>query len=483
MGDGHHVCDSCSKRYIIDGITRKTWENQCLTCPAPNCQTNLPRFIWSKIGPAMLKRLEDMVQSFNMGQQQGLVTCPNEECGLKFAGEPGKYEKGIVETGVLGKRVTEEEQMHKAKWRFRCPKCKNSFCGGCRVTPYHLGATCDSYKKWQESEKCRFCETTIERGFARRKERDAQYPALQGNVCLEDECNERANNSCGKLLPCGHNCIGIRHERKCPPCLEPECPSFTNADNKDVDDYCPICWTEGMRAAPCVRLDCGHWLHYHCIRHALEVKWTGARIVFNYMRCPECKKDFKNHELRHMLFKHEQLKRDVEALAVKQLKIEALHNDKRLSEKGGKYFNNVSLFAMDRLAYYMCFKCQKPYYGGMRKCDAQGLDKFNPKHLLCGGCRQGPDKKTCKIHGTQFIVYKCRFCCKIASWFCWGNTHFCHECHKKQEGGDYLNRKPMSAHPQCQGVSQRNPNLCPLKVIHPPNGKNHCLGCSVCNTA
>ena len=45
-------------------------------------------------------------------------------------------------------------------------------------------------------------------------------------------------------------------------------------------------------------------------------------------------------------------------------------------------------FAMDRYAYYVCFKCGKAYFGGEARCDleAGGGDTFNPEELVCGGC-------------------------------------------------------------------------------------------------
>ena len=45
-------------------------------------------------------------------------------------------------------------------------------------------------------------------------------------------------------------------------------------------------------------------------------------------------------------------------------------------------------FAMERYAYYVCFKCGKAYFGGEARCDieAGGGDSFNPEELVCGGC-------------------------------------------------------------------------------------------------
>jgi len=57
---------------------------------------------------------------------------------------------------------------------------------------------------------------------------------------------------------------------------------------------------------------------------------------------------------------------------------------------------------------------------------------------------------------------------------CWGNTHFCADCHKRQEQGEYLTRKRPDELPQCDGTK------CPLGVKHPPNGQEFALGCGIC---
>jgi len=476
-GCKHKVCESCGKNKILEGIANQKWTYQPLTCPIENCNNNLPPTIVNHfgLGKALQEKLGKMQEMFNMSKTEGLVKCPEESCGFTFVGEPGKVIKGQVERGRNNLPLNEAALKHKAKHRFRCPQCKSNFCGECSESPYHLGDTCETFKMWKRSKKCRFCHATIDPRKVHHKP-DWQFPGWD-NVCHLEECNKRRSQSCGKVHRCGHVCIGIRGEKRCPPCFHPDC---AQKGGSNWEDFCSICWTEDWTAAPCVQLECKHVVHYHCLIQKLEKKWPAARLVFNYMSCGECKKPIKHPELRKMLNPHEQLKRKVEKMALDQLKREGFDKDKRIQEKGGKYYNNRELFAMDRLAYYICFKCKKPYYGGMRKCDAQDIDKWNKEHLVCGGCRMGSNKKTCKIHGTDFIMWKCKFCCSRGSWFCWGNTHFCDDCHKRQESGDYLNRKPMSAHPKCKGRESGNPLDCPLKIKHPPNGNNFCLGCNVC---
>ena len=86
-------------------------------------------------------------------------------------------------------------------------------------------------------------------------------------------------------------------------------------------------------------------------------------------------------------------------------------------------------------------------------------DDFRPRpqECVCGSCATSDiDKRNycCKNHGTNYLVYKCKFCCGIATRFLWGNTHFCERCAQRQHRGDYLNRKPVSTHPQVWNFSK-----------------------------
>ena len=66
---------------------------------------------------------------------------------------------------------------------------------------------------------------------------------------------------------------------------------------------------------------------------------------------------------------------------------------------------------------------------------------------------------------------------QVASFFCWGTTHFCTDCHTRQMKGDYVSRLKPSQLMQCRGSK-----TCPLRVSHPPNGTRtpFPLGCSLC---
>ena len=72
----------------------------------------------------------------------------------------------------------------------------------------------------------------------------------------------------------------------------------------------------------------------------------------------------------------------------------------------------------------------------------------------------------CKTHGDEAIEFKCRFCCSVALWFCFGTTHFCEPCHKIAGSAK---AKP------CVGGGK-----CPLGIDHPANGTEYALGCGLC---
>ena len=170
-------------------------------------------------------------------------------------------------------------------------------------------------------------------------------------------------------------------------------------------------------------------------------------------------------------------------MSIERAKYEGIDKNPRLQDPNDNYYNNLQAWALFKLAYYQCFKCKAPYFGGMKDCIAAqaAQQEFKPEELVCGKCSSqqlGLGNTSCDKHGTDFVEFKCKFCCSVSQWFCWGNTHFCEPCHKRQCKGDYVSRKKASELPQCPGLSK-----CPLKIAHPPNGTEFSLGCAVCRNA
>ncbi|XP_070133334.1 E3 ubiquitin-protein ligase highwire [Drosophila bipectinata] len=323
--------------------------------------------------------------------------------------------------------------------------------------------------------RCRFCGLTGDSGLLE-----------IGNVCADAQCQEYAANSCLKTKPCGHACGGVAGERKCLPCLQHVCHARENElaeelrDPKltqDADDMCMICFVEAVSCAPAIHLECGHVFHYHCCKAVLEKRWSGPRITFGFSLCPICKADIQHPLLADILEPINSLKQDVKRKALMRIKYEGVVKDTESKDI------NMTQLAMDRYAYYVCFKCQKAYYGGEARCDAEIGEKFDPEELVCGGCSDVARAQMCPKHGTDFLEYKCRYCCSVAVFFCFGTTHFCDTCH---DDFQRLTNIPKVKLPQCPAGPKAKQLLgdeCPLHVMHPPTGEEFALGCGVCRNA
>lgn len=411
-----------------------------------------------------------------------LIQCP--KCKAKSFFEEGKV--NYNDKDANGKKMTKQACEDFAKHRVRCYNCQNNFCVECKCMPYHLGKTCLEYKNFISSVKCRFCDKVIKN----------ENKGPDNDVCNDPDCKERYTFCCKKVLPCGHKCFGVKNERNCPPCLDKECKDFHGNFDQSKDDYCPICFTEGLGSAPTAVLSCGHYVHYHCLKQRLISKWNGPNITFAHNMCPSCNKWFYCKdipELQKMIDENGKLYQKVREMALKRLEDEHLDKDPRLTDKNSPWYGKKTEFAMKRLSFYQCYVCKNPYFAGRRECgdnpDVAGggrgrgngniKESFDPKQLICGNHANLSQVKgftNCKTHGKDYVVYKCKFCCNIATWFCWGDTHFCEECHKRQCAGDYVSKIPKNQLPRCD---QRQ---CPSGGNHPPNGEEYGLWCSICKS-
>lgn len=129
-----------------------------------------------------------------------------------------------------------------------------------------------------------------------------------------------------------------------------------------------------------------------------------------------------------------------------------------------------------KLSYYLCSKCDKPYFGGLYACEASSggdgggdcsgdgasassgtavnvagggktrkrrgaasgasssssQQKQQVEEYICPGCtapRPGqPGSVVCAKHGTEDLVYKCKWCCAVATHFCRGLNRYCDRC-------------------------------------------------------
>ncbi|XP_066562691.1 E3 ubiquitin-protein ligase MYCBP2 isoform X4 [Amia ocellicauda] len=323
------------------------------------------------------------------------------------------------------------------------------------------------------SEACRFCGT-----------RNGTELSAVGSVCSDPDCQEYAKSACSKTHPCGHPCGGVKNEEQCLPCLH-GCDKSTSCLKQDADDMCMICFTEALSAAPAIQLDCSHVFHLQCTRRVLDNRWLGPRITFGFMSCPICKNKINHQVIKDLLDPIKELYEDVRRKALMRLEYEGLHKSEAITTPGARFHNDPAGFAMNRYAYYVCYKCKKAYFGGEARCDAEAGqgDDYDPSELICGACSDVSRAQMCSKHGTDFLEYKCRYCCSVAVFFCFGTTHFCNACHDDFQRMTSVPKEELPHCPAGPKGKQLEGTECPLHVVHPPTGEEFALGCGVCRNA
>ena len=456
---GHTICKQCFRKLAQQNI-------HVVKCTVKECKEPLVSEYYKK---QILDKEFDKLHS-ELPILEGLVSCPNiENCKNQILFEKGDLNLNIYdnEGNKLQKKYSEKYAAQRAK----CNVCSKEFCVDCKSTPYHMGYTCEEWKEYVESDKCRFCLKAI------KENNKGQYD----NYCNNDECNSIASEACNEYLECNHPCYGSCDESNHLECLHEDCPNYKNIYGKNKDDECEICSNE-LSKAPCIKADCGHMFHWHCLKKKLDLKWKGPKLIFKHIHCQTCNKELSlsnNDDLQEIVDEDRNLFEKVKEMTMQRLQIEGLDKDPRLKE-GGDYFGKPLEFGLFKISYHMCFKCKKPYFAGLRDCinDEANVGELDPSTYICENCsdlRLVAGQADCQTHGKEFIAYKCKFCCSVSSWFCWGNTHFCDPCHRRQCSGDLLNQYEKDKLPKCTDESS-----CPLKLKHPPNGEEFAIGCTIC---
>ncbi|KAH3836592.1 E3 ubiquitin-protein ligase MYCBP2-like [Dreissena polymorpha] len=242
-------------------------------------------------------------------------------------------------------------------------------------------------------------------------------------------------------------------------------------------DYCSICYTDALRDADVVQLLCGHAFHLDCTRKLLEHKFVSHRLTFHFLLCPLCKAPIENPALDPVLAPLKALRDDVRRKAKTRLIFEGLDKSTDIVSPSGRFYNKPAEFAMEHYAYYMCFKCKQPYFGGAAQCEGAVWDHdVKAEELICPAC-VGPEQvQTCSKHGTDYIAFKCRYCCSYAVYFCFSTTHFCEMCHSNNA---VVTTAPPHLCPTGP-LGKHLPGGCPLGGKHAPNGVEHAFGCAMC---
>ena len=346
---------------------------------------------------------------------------------------------------------------------------------------------------------------------------------LTSSVCRAPGCRLKLESACTRTLPCGHPCGGIRGETECLPCLRcvPEPPPTDESTNSVLaglagaatatrpkpkstpgrlprhDEDCCVCGCEPLGAEPALLLGCGHVVHRRCAIERIRAGWPTQNITFTHLQCPLCGESGRpegergsaqaavmlHPALAETLAPALSLREKIMRRARRRLVLDAMGPPYQL-KPGGAYEGRPGEFALTRYNYYLCELCEEPYFGGDRACHRGGVERGEGEgqaggehKFMCGNCSVTVSGKACKKgHGDDEMEYKCRYCCDVAVWFCFGTTHFCDKCHTSwmRDQPDWENFPPKKT---CTRKT------CPLRVDHPDHGIEFCLGCAVCRSA
>lgn len=383
----------------------------------------------------------------------------------------------IKEVDEAGKVLSPAAWLHYSEFRVRCHSCHTNFCSDCKTIPYHTGRNCQEHQGYLVAKHCRFCAESM---TPENSDASNQIRAYD-NICTSDTCLERREFACTEMLACGHPCPGIKGESEHMSCLLEECAALDPSLKVCSADLCSICWVEELGLAPVVKLtSCGHIFHRHCVVDKMAKKWPGVRITFGFMDCSVCKipMDHTCPSIRQVKAPIDHLFGQIKTKALARLTIEKMEQDPKLIEPTSRYYGQPLKYAIDCFAYYNCFKCKEFYFGGRRDCEQNAAAENRPEEeFVCYGCADLKSVQCKNAEHSEYLVWKCRFCCNLASWFCFGTTHYCEPCHKDNPMEKV--RRARSGFKQCAGYQ-----MCPTKSVHAPNGSEaeceHCLGCGAC---
>ena len=490
--------------------------------------------------------------------------CPKCSCPLEVDHHTWSSKSESFLVGLVGLDKTPLDEAAKAFFlsnRFLCRGCRTDFCRACKAFPFHPGLSCAEYNEFLVAPKCRFCASVVTA-----KTRLAEPHAQAFNeVCNSAECKEKVDQSCCIVKRCGHPCPGARDELDCPPCMYPDCED-RDPKSETREDTCSICYTEELGQAPILKLRCGHIFHLSahttkqhsrdlaatrfppsphtrpsfpslkrsvhplcallihvlfvslclcgcflraCVRARLEAKWSSTRIAFEFMNCSLCNGQMQHLLLTDLLRPLFHLESQVRMMSVQRLEFEALTDHVDIVSPEGRFYQNPEGFAVNHYQFYQCYDCQEPYFAGARACGAAGPEEVKREDLICGGCQKVPSFDECPAHGSNFLIFKCRFCCNFSTFFCFGRTHFCDACHSGSVWPQLVtsagvNLKTYDQYNQCAGIKEKvlavtnnvklskeeidaqlshtycDPAQCPLGVRHLPSGFEFGFGCGMC---
>lgn len=258
----------------------------------------------------------------------------------------------------------------------------------------------------------------------------------------------------------------------------------------DTSTECAIClqpFDDNAAAEPSLTLTCGHRWHMQCLRHQLQVAQPtpSRRLLFTGCRCAKCGAVCEHPELEDVTRTTDVLRQRVDELIVAQWKID--HPVSR--EQNNLTTKEILEEGRRKYAFYMCGSCGEPFFGGTVECAEAAGDEVAIADRHCPDC--APQQVECRSPQSHrgAHIWKCRYCCQPAVFVCYGNVHFCKDCHDRNT--ERVRRQPVGTRerPQldpipCQGASCTAYPKLVGETSHRNGPTSDCeqvYGCAICS--
>lgn len=202
---------------------------------------------------------------------------------------------------------------------------------------------------------------------------------------------------------------------------------------------------EELSEHPVVQTDCGHFFHGRCLRARVDAgaqhNIVGDPVLFDFLECPLCRRP--GLERLSTVRRLPPLKRQLELRSMVSAQRDSLCRGGDIERK---------------FVFQVCQRCTLPYCSGADECHAQVRGELEAICSPCSEERPAGRPRVCPLHGSESIVWKCRYCCSVATFECFSGQqqlHVCGTCHELVELGHLFdfdkmaNASPLSEYGTC----------------------------------
>lgn len=249
---------------------------------------------------------------------------------------------------------------------------------------------------------------------------------------------------------------------------------------EDTSTDCAIC-LEPLQTEPVITLSCGHKWHLQCIIEQLQtaLPTSKQRLLFTGCQCAKCGTICDHENLRDLTRTTDALREKVDRLLREQLALDApdVWNKAQVDPQS---IRSTLAYARRKYAFYLCSHCREPYFGGTVECADLLRSDQNEDERLCVAC--SPQSQViCRnpLEHRGHLVWKCRYCCRPSTYLCYGNVHFCDECHGRNS--QWVRQLKLTTDSGSRGgkPAPLPPIPCPGSTCpypKPPSSAIHCNG-------